>query len=109
MEEFIEWLQTSSDLHPIQRASEAHYRFVSIHPFVDSNGRTARLIMNLILMQNGYVPSVIIVEDRSEYIQSIEKAQEGELLDEFHKVVAESVNKNIDFYIETLESGIKYI
>lgn len=109
IEEFINWLKNSNNLHPIQRASEAHYRFVSIHPFIDGNGRTARLIMNLILMQNGYVPSVIRVEDRSRYIQSIEKAQAGESLDDFHKVVAQSVNKNIDFYIETLESGIKYI
>lgn len=109
MEEFINWLQRSENLHPIQRASEAHYKFVSIHPFVDGNGRTARLLMNLILMQNGYVPSVIRVEDRSEYIQAIEKAQSGESLEEFHKVIAASVEKNLDFYIETLETNIKYI
>ena len=109
MEEFIQWLQTSKNLHPVQRASEAHYRFVSIHPFIDGNGRTARLIMNLVLIQNGYVPSIIRIEDRSEYIQSIEKAQSGQSLQVFHTVIAKSVDKNIDFYIETLETNIKFI
>lgn len=109
MEEFIYWVQTSKDLHPIQRASEAHYRLVSIHPFIDGNGRTARLIMNLILMQNGYVPSVIRVENRSEYIQAIEKAQNSDSLEDFHKVIVTSVNKNLDFYIESLETNIKFV
>jgi len=109
MEEFVIWLQNSNDLNSIQRASQAHFRFVSIHPFIDGNGRTARLIMNLILMQNGYVPSIIRVQDRSEYIQSIEKAQNNEPLDTFHKFIADSVEKNLDFYLETLETNIKFI
>jgi len=109
MEEFITWLHTSSDLHPIQRASEAHYRFVTVHPFIDGNGRTERLLMNLILIQNAYVPAIIRVENRREYIQAIEKAQNEKSLDNFHKVIALSIDKNIDFYIETLKSGIKYV
>lgn len=109
MEEFIFWLYDSEALHPVQRASEAHYKFVSIHPFIDGNGRTARLIMNLILMQNGYVPSIIRVEDRSEYIKAIELAQNGESLEKFHKIIATSVRKNLDFYLETLVTNIKFL
>jgi len=54
MEEFIQWLSTSKDLHPVELAAEAHYRLVTIHPFIDGNGRTARLLMNLILISHGY-------------------------------------------------------
>lgn len=109
MEEFIKWLVSSTHLHPIQRATEAHYRFVTIHPFIDGNGRTARLIMNLILMQNGYVPSIIKVKDRAKYIQAIEKAQNQNIVDDFYKIIAKSVDKNIDFYIETLKTNISLI
>ena len=51
MQQFILWLQTSHALHPVERAAEAHYRLVTIHPFVDGNGRTARLLMNLLLLR----------------------------------------------------------
>lgn len=56
MEAFIQWLQSTTDLHPVELAAEAHYRLVTIHPFIDGNGRTARLLMNLILIAHGYPP-----------------------------------------------------
>lgn len=52
-----------------------HLDFVSIHPFSDGNGRCARLLMNLLLMQNGFCPIIIRPRDRKRYINSIEKAQ----------------------------------
>ena len=55
-------------------AAYAHYKFVCIHPFVDGNGRTARLIMNLILMQNGYPPAVILNIDRKKYNRVVKQA-----------------------------------
>ena len=67
---FIEWLNEimiSLDAHPIQIAALAHYKFVYIHPFYDGNGRTARLLMNLILMKSGYPPVIIRKEERLEY------------------------------------------
>lgn len=54
---------------------KTHLDFVSIHPFSDGNGRCARLLMNLLLMQNGYCPIIIRPRDRKRYINSIEKAQ----------------------------------
>ena len=64
MDVFFDWLfsdkkGTFDSMHPIMNAAEAHTRFVSIHPFIDGNGRCARLLMNLILLQNGFVPVII--------------------------------------------------
>lgn len=56
MEDFLRWLTTRNSLNPVAFAGEAHYRLVTIHPFVDGNGRTARLLMNLLLLMRGYPP-----------------------------------------------------
>ena len=72
MSEFVSWLQKSDD-NPLTIAVDAHFKLVSIHPFVDGNGRTARLLMNLLLMQAGYPPAIIRKEDRNQYISSIER------------------------------------
>jgi len=74
MEDFLQWLTASSQDHPVQVAADAHLKLVSIHPFIDGNGRTARLLMNLLLMQQGFPPALIRKEDRADYIQSIETA-----------------------------------
>jgi Fic family protein len=71
MTEFDQWLNTSTDLHPVDFAAEAHYRLVTIHPFTDGNGRVARLLMNLLLLRAGYPLAIIRVEDRFAYIDSI--------------------------------------
>ena len=60
--------------HPVIAGIKAHKEFVNIHPFIDGNGRVARLIMNLILLQNRYNITIIPTVLRSEYIDSLEKA-----------------------------------
>ncbi len=77
MDEFITWLKQTDNLHPVELAAEAHYRLVTIHPFVDGDGRTARLLMNLILLMLGYPAAIIRKRDRLVYISSLEKAQLG--------------------------------
>lgn len=110
MDEFISWLQTSSkDIDPIELAMLAHYKFVTIHPFIDGNGRTARLLMNLILIQNGFPPAVIKVTNRVEYIQAIEKAQNENILDNFYEVIAKATNESLDTYLNILENDITLI
>jgi Fic family protein len=75
--DFVRWMNSdeAQKLHPIILAAEVHYRLVSVHPFRDGNGRTARLIMNLILLRKGYVIAVIPFSKRSEYISSFDYAQ----------------------------------
>ena len=77
MAAFAEWLDSEAtlELHPVVRAAEMHYRFVSIHPFRDGNGRTARLLMNLSLLRDGYTPAVLTREKRKEYIEALIYAQ----------------------------------
>ena len=75
MDEFFSWLENETKMHPVELASEVHYRLVIIHPFIDGNGRTARLLMNMILMMKGYPPAIIRKNDRLAYIKSLEKPQ----------------------------------
>ncbi len=76
MEELVLWLQKEGKkLHPVEFAAQAHYKFITIHPFRDGNGRSARLLMNLILLRYGYPIAVISNEHRKDYIDSLIHAQ----------------------------------
>ena len=84
-EEFCTWLNDSlaaidcSDIAACYRLSfEAHYRLVTIHPWVDGNGRTTRLLMNMIQRQLGLVPSIVTKENKGEYIQALIDSREAE-------------------------------
>lgn len=75
LDEFIIWFNAAEKtLHPIEFAALAHQKFVFIHPFVDGNGRVARLLMNLALLRTGYEIAIIPPLLRSEYIAALEKA-----------------------------------
>ncbi|MBD2771349.1 Fic family protein [Iningainema sp. BLCCT55] len=78
MTEFVTWLNSSQATvgHPLEFAAEAHLRFVSIHPFRDGNGRTGRLLMNLLLLRAGYPIVVISNQVRKAYIDAIVEAQQ---------------------------------
>jgi Fic family protein len=60
--------------HPVVAAAKLHYEIVNVHPFGDYNGRTSRLVMNLHLLQNGYVPIAVDLQDRAAYIDALEKS-----------------------------------
>ena len=74
MEAFIRWYESSTEIHPVERAARVHADFVKIHPFVDGNGRTSRLLMNLELMKAGFPPSVLSVEKRLDYYRALDRA-----------------------------------
>ena len=103
MKEFIKWLTSPNKNHAIKISANAHYKLVSIHPFVDGNGRTARLLMNLLLMQNGYPPALIRKEDRRRYINSIEQGQLKGNLQDYYEIILEAVERSLDIYLEALE------
>lgn len=97
-----QWYSGSSDLHPIERASQLHTRFVKIHPFVDGNGRTARLILNLELMKAGYPPAIIRVEDRSRYYDVLDHACVTGDFDGITELVAEAAERTLHGYLDLL-------
>lgn len=100
MRNFAEWLSKDQGLHVAELAAEAHYRLVTIHPFVDSNGRTARLLMNMILLMGGYPPAAIRTRDRKPYIDSLEKAQLGGPKDDYVKIISKAVERSLDICLK---------
>jgi len=106
MDGFFSWFFSPKTEHPVIIAAEAHTRFVSIHPFVDGNGRTARLIMNLILFHYGFSPAIIKVTQRSQYLDSMEEWQQNQNKESFQVLLANSVLESMELYIETIRKGV---
>ena len=98
MDEFEKYLQTEKDV--ITRAIMGHFKFVSIHPFVDGNGRMGRLLMNLILLQNGLWPIIIRPRDRKKYISSIEKGQLTQDTTTYEEFMYKAMERSLDTYVE---------
>jgi Fic family protein len=107
MQELGQWLASleSQVLHPVLRAARAHSRVVHIHPFRDGNGRTARLAMNLLLMQRGYPIAVIRVEDRKEYFGALETGHVNGDLIPFTHFIAEQVSRSMNLYLRALANS----
>lgn len=91
------------ELHPVVLAARAHYGLVAVHPFIDGNGRTARLLMNLLLIRAGYPPALIPVTGRAEYYSALELANNGDFLN-FENLVLERVESAIADLLELVEN-----
>lgn len=104
MKELIDWLysEEAQDLHPIERAARFHHGFVYIHPFIDGNGRTGRLLMNLLLMQNGYPITVIKTARKHDYYKALENASVDKYYDDIITLIAEEVENSLDIFIKAL-------
>lgn len=93
-----------STYHPVTKAARAHYELVTIHPFIDGNGRSARLLMNLILIQNGYPPAIVRTQDRLRYLKLLELSQTGGPIEPFLTFIYLCVNRSLDIYLGALNS-----
>lgn len=97
MRDLLDWFaQEGAGLHPVERAAVFHHRFVHIHPFIDGNGRTSRLLSNLILMQAGYSPAIIRNEDRLAYYEALREADETGDTAKLVGLYAEAVDRMLD-------------
>ena len=103
MTQLIDWYGQASDMHPISRASELHTRFVEIHPFIDGNGRTGRLLMNFDLMKAGYPPAILLKEDRLRYYEALDEACVTRDYTQITLLVADACQRSLDAYLEILE------
>lgn len=106
MDAYFDWLFSKKEEHPVFIAAEAHTRFVGIHPFVDGNGRTARLIMNLILIHYGFPPAIIKMSRRSEYLDAIESRQQHNNDIPFKNLLIDAVKENLEIYLDTVKNNI---
>lgn len=107
MQNLINWLNSQKNkTNIIELAALLHHKLVYIHPFFDGNGRTARLSMNLLLMQAGYPLVIILKNDRKKYYDVLDKADNGEY-EPLIKFVAQSVERSLDIYLATLTPATK--
>lgn len=107
MEDIFIWHNENKDtLHPVLLASNMHEKIVTVHPWIDGNGRTCRLVMNLILMQHGYPIARITGDDdaRLEYYKALEEAQIENNSDSFQKLITLYVRKSL-FEFLSMVSG----
>jgi len=104
MEDMVDWYQNEgSNLNAIERGAVLHAVFVGIHPFIDGNGRTARILLNLELMKDGYPPVVIKVENRLAYYEALDKAHTtNDYCDSISLVEAE-VEGSLDLYLQAIK------
>jgi Fic family protein len=97
MDDFAFWLETAPNMPDL--AFEAHRRLVAIHPFNDGNGRTARLLMNLILLRGGYRAIAIRPSDRVAYIATLEVGHSIKNYNEFNLLLYKILERTLDLYI----------
>jgi Fic family protein len=91
-----------NELTPIELAAFFHHKLVYIHPFIDGNGRTARLLMNIILIRNGYPFTVLLKVDTPKYLRALSEADHGNLTP-FANFTANCVERSLDIYLLAFE------
>jgi Fic family protein len=103
MDHMMNWYQQEGiHLHPLERGAMLHAIFVGIHPFIDGNGRTSRLLLNLELMKDGFPPIIIKVENRLAYYEALDKAHTTENYHDFIALVEREVEDSLDLYLSAI-------
>ncbi len=102
MQQLMQWYDGVGVLHPVERAARLHVDFVKIHPFVDGNGRTSRLLMNLELMKHGFPPTIIRKENRLAYYQALDEAHTTGEYETFVGLVIRAIEDSLDLYLKMI-------
>lgn len=101
VKELVTYTNNNPDkLSHVELITRFHHRFVWIHPFFDGNGRTARLLMNLLFMKFGYPPAIILKNNRNQYYRSLNQANKGDYKD-LILLIAQALERSLDLYLET--------
>jgi Fic family protein len=108
MEELFLWVNKhSNQLHPVVGATIFHHRFVHIHPFFDGNGRTVRLLFNLLLMKDGFTPAIILKEDRKKYYDALNEANQGNY-NKLLLLIMQAEERTLNIYLNALTNNDDY-
>lgn len=105
MQDLLKWIRKSAKMHPVELAALAHHKLVHIHPFFDGNGRTARLFMNLLLLQKGYPLVIILKNDRKKYYAALEKADMGNTT-AIEQLIAQAVERSMNIYLKSFTEKV---
>ena len=110
-EVFTDYRARKSTEHPVLLAADLHFGIVHVHPFKDGNGRTARLAMNVHLVQSGFPPLAIMPEQRAVYIDALEKGHFGEI-GPFRQFIYSSEKAELERYLgdlalEPIDRGLR--
>lgn len=100
--ELIDWVNVSA-LDMVIKATVFHHRFVWIHPFFDGNGRSVRLLFNLLLMKEGYPPAIILKNDRKKYYDALNAANSGSY-GKLLLLVLQALERSLDIYLGSLNN-----
>lgn len=103
MDELVDFVNNDS-LEILIKSVIFHHRFVWIHPFFDGNGRTVRLLFNLLLMKEGFPPAIILKNDRKKYYDALNRAN----LQDYSKLallIFQAVERSLDIYLGSLENN----
>ena len=107
MEDYFIWfLENKNKLHPIILAAEMHERLVTIHPFIDGNGRTARLLMNFILLKGDLLPITITTDNKLEYYESLDEYGKCGNISSFKELIENIEIKRLSEYVEEIDFNI---
>lgn len=105
LDELIEFVNKNPlQLNTIELATVFHHKMVWIHPFFDGNGRTIRLAMNLLLMQKGFPPAIILKNDRKKYYEALNQANNGNY-QKLMLLMCQSIERTLNIYLSALPNN----
>lgn len=107
LDDLISFINTNSqELSPIELATLFHHKFVWVHPFFDGNGRTVRLVMNLLLMRHGYPPAIILTNDRAKYYSALNSANNGNY-SKLMLLMSQASERTLNIYLSAIPGSDK--
>ncbi|MFW6050468.1 MAG: Fic family protein, partial [Myxococcota bacterium] len=107
MRQLVQWMnaaETKRSTHAVRLAAKAHYQLLHIYPFPKHSGKVARLLMNLILLRNGYPPAIIHATERQRYYEAL-KSSENAAASIVHEALVSSVESAIRFFEDPAAAG----
>jgi len=102
LDELIDFVNRNPlGLNPVELATIFHHKFVWIHPFFDGNGRTIRLVMNLLLLKENFTPAIILSTDRQKYYAALNQANNGNYY-KLSLLMAQALERTLNIYLGAL-------